>query len=335
MNAQNPAAPRPRPIPRWLERVGIYDRASLSGLIPLAVLVALVSFVTAVEPSFLETRSLEATAVQASPVLLLALGSTLVILIGGIDLSVAAMCSLCSVLLAKWLPQFGPIVGVLMVLALAAALGGLQGLIHAKTQIPSFVVTLGGLGIFSGAALRISDASSVPVLGNTQVLDWLQEESLGFPNVLLVVVLAFATLAAVMRFTPLGRQIYALGAAEPAARMSGVRATRVRVVAFALSGFFAAVAALLLTSETAFGAPSLANKLLLPTIAAVVVGGTAISGGVGGIGRTFLGGLIVSVVTTGTIVLGFDPATQNIAFGVGVVIAVALTTDRKKIGVIK
>ena len=318
-----------------LERVGIYDRTSLTGLIPLGVLFVLVIAVTMIEPDFLQARSLEATAVQVSPVLLLAFGSTLVFLIGGIDLSVGALASLCSVLFAKWIPQFGPLLGILMVCAAATCMGGIQGYIHAKSQIPSFVVTLGGLGIFAGLALRISAASSVPISENTGVLDWIQEESLGFPNVLLIVLVALVALSALLRFTPLGRRIMAIGAAEPAARMSGLRSTRIRVIVFAISGLFSSLAGLLLTSETAFGAPSIANDLLLPTIAAVVVGGTAISGGVGGLGRTLLGGLIVSVVTVGTVVLELDPASQNIAFGIGVIAAVAMTTDRKKIGVIK
>jgi ribose transport system permease protein len=327
--------PADHELPVALQRLGLRQRADLSPLVPLGVLLALVAIVSTIEPAFLGVGSLQDAGVTAGPILLLAFGNTLVILLGGIDLSVGALTTLCSVLLAKWLGPAGPLLGVVAVLAAATLLGALQGLIHAKTQIPSFIVTLGGLGIFAGLALKVSDASTLPIAENTQVLDWIAKYTGDVPNAVVVVVVALGVLSAVMRWTPLGRAIYAVGAAEPAARMSGVRVDRVRIAAFALSGLCAGIAALLLTAQTTFGSPSLATNLLLPAIAAVVVGGTAVSGGAGGLGRTLVGGLIVTTVTTGTVVLGLDPSLQNVAFGIGVVIAVSLTTDRKKIGIIK
>jgi len=303
-------------------------------LVPLAVLIALIALVSISEPAFLTSTSLTSMAVDAGPVLLLVFGSTLVILLGGIDLSVAALASLSSVLLALWLPSLGSW-AVLAVILVAATLGAAQGAIQAFTQIPSFVVTLGGLGIFSGLALRLSGASSQPLLESYAVVDFAAADTLGVPHTLLVVAAVAGLLAAVMRFLPVGRRVYAVGAGERAALLSGVGTVGVRVFAFAVSGACAAVAALLLVAQTQFAGPDLADNLLLPAIAAVVVGGTAISGGVGGLGAALIGGLIVTVVRVGTVIVGLDPAVQNIVFGIGVVVAVALTTDRAKIGVIK
>ena len=301
---------------------------------PLGVLLALVALVSVSEPAFLTSGSLTSLAVDAGPVLLLVFGSTLVILLGGIDLSVGALASLSSVLLALWLPGLGSW-AVPAVIVVAAVLGAAQGFIQAATQIPSFVVTLGGLGIFSGLALRLSDASAQPLLESYALVDFAGADTLGVPNTLLVVAVVVALLAAVMRFLPIGRRIYAVGAGERAALLSGVGTVRVRVFAFATSGACAALAALLLVAQTQFAGPDIADNLLLPAIAAVVVGGTAISGGVGGLGAALIGGLIVTVVRVGTVIVGLDPAVQNIVFGIGVIVAVALTTDRAKIGIIK
>lgn len=317
-------------------RTSIAERAvgARGTLAPLAVLVALIVLVTISEPAFLTPNSLTSMAVDAGPVLLLVFGSTLVILLGGIDLSVAALTSLCSVLLALWLPGLGSW-AVPAVIVAAATLGAMQGLIQAVTQIPSFVVTLGGLGIFSGLALRLSNASSQPLLESYALVDFAAGDLLGIPNTLLIVAVAVGLLAAVMRFLPIGRRIYAVGAGERAALLSGVGTVRVRVFAFATSGACAGLAALLLVAQTQFAGPDIADNLLLPAIAAVVVGGTAISGGVGGLGAALIGGLIVTVVRVGTVIVGLDPAVQNVVFGVGVIVAVALTTDRAKIGIIK
>jgi len=210
-----------------------------------------------------------------------------------------------------------------------------QGWIHAKTQIPSFVVTLGGLGVFSGVALKISSGSTIPIVKGTGVLDWLAKYTFQIPNTFLLVLACLLVLVPVLRWTPLGRAIYGVGAAEPAARLSGTRATRVRVIVFALSGMLATLAAACLASQTGSGAPTLGGGLLLPALASVVVGGTAISGGVGGLGRAVIGGLIISAVASGTVISGANPALQEVLFGIAIIVAVALTTDRRKIGVIK
>jgi ribose transport system permease protein len=135
--------------------------------------------------------------------------------------------------------------------------------------------------------------------------------------------------------TRFGRYSAAIGAGEPAAYASGVRVSRIKVAAFALSSAFAALAGVVLAGRLASGSPTLAAELLLPSIAAVVVGGTAITGGVGSVWRTLVGSLIVSVVRVGMTFLGVDIFAQNIVFGAVLIAAVAVTIDRSKIPIVK
>jgi ribose transport system permease protein len=310
------------------------ERDLLRAAVPVGVLLLVVVALQMRDTAFLTTQTLTSLAGSATPILLLTAGLTLVILIGGFDLSVAAMASFASVLLARWVPDHGWL-GLALVLVVATAFGALQGWVHAVTQVPSFVVTLGGLGILTGLSLRLSDASTQQIDGHVGVIDWLGDEVAGVPASFLVALAVLALLALALRVLPFGRQLMAVGSAEPAALLSGVRTVRVRVAAFALSSLCAALAGVALSAETGFGSPTLGSQLLLPTVAAVVVGGTAISGGVGGLWAALLGGLIVTTVQVGTTFVGFDPAVQQVIFGVTIVVAVGLTTDRRKIGVIK
>ena len=307
----------------------------LIAALPLAVLIVLVLVVTAKQPTFLGIRSIRTLLDGAAPILLLALGQTLVILTGGIDLSVAALASLGTVLLAKWLPGMGPGAIIAMLAALAFA-GLLNGLACAYLQVPSFIVTLGAMGLWSGVSLSISGASTISITKGYDAIGWIRDLRLAQLPASFVLAALLAVLAAVViRVFARGRLLHAMGLAERAALMSGVRTPRVRLAAFALSGLFAGLAALLLSASQFSGSPTLADALLLPTIAAVVVGGSAITGGVGGPLRTLVGALIIAVLRVGLSVVGVDPSYEQIVYGAVVIAAVALTLDRSRMGVVK
>jgi ribose transport system permease protein len=146
---------------------------------------------------------------------------------------------------------------------------------------------------------------------------------------------ALGLVAAALRWTPLGRCVYAIGLAEPAAILSGIRVGAVKVGAFALSGLCAGLAGILMVSRTYSGNPTIADSLLLPSIAAVVVGGTAITGGFGSLGRTLIGVLTIGVLRVGIAVMGLDPAYEPLAYGALIIVAVALTMDRTKTPIVK
>ncbi len=301
-------------------------------LITLAVLVLAVGVVT---PEFLTVQTLLVLASDTATLFVMAVGVTFVIMLGGIDLSIQSVASLASVVLALTLPSLGYPAFALAVLAGALA-GLLSGLAHVKLKIPSFVATLAVGGIAAGTALIISDAQAI-TMGEAEraFLWWITGESLGVPNELAIGAMVLAVGLFVQRHTPFGRYSQAIGAGEPAAYASGVRVDVHKILACTLSGLFAGLAGVILAGRLASGSPTLANELLLPAIAAVIVGGTAITGGVGSVWRTLIGALIISVVRIGMTFVGVDIFAQQIVFGVVLILAVAVTIDRSKIPIVK
>ncbi|MFN0195014.1 MAG: ABC transporter permease [Aestuariivirga sp.] len=318
---------------RHQQAVQLPGAGTIRALAPLMVLAILIGGLAVFEPSFLSFYSLSVLAGESSVILLLATAQTIVILLGCIDLSIAALASLASVLIAFALPVYG-FPGLLGVLTLTMGVGAAQGLIHARAQVPSFVVTLATMGLCSGAALAISPAT-IPVTGGYEFVGWLRGRLFGIPNAFVFSAAALAVLALMLRFLPFGRQVYAIGMGEAAALLSGIRVDRVKIVSFALTGLFAGLAGALFVARTRGGHPSIADSLLLPSIAAVVVGGTAITGGSGSLWRTLAGVLIIAVLRVGIAVAGLDPGYEPLAYGIVIVVAVALTIDRNKITIVK
>ncbi|HSW07197.1 ABC transporter permease [Aquabacterium sp.] len=312
---------------RWLSILGPYARfVRYAPLAPLGVLFALLAAVGLVQPTFLSTNNLGMLAGESSVILLFATGQTLVILLGGIDLSMAALAALASVLIALSLPTLGG-AGVLGVLALSTVVGAFQGYVHVRAQLPSVVVTLAGLGIWSGLALAIAH-TTLPVQTGEAAVAWLEGSSFGVSHAFAFAVAALIVLCACLRWLPLGRYVYAIGLNPRVALLSGIRVGRVKVLAFALAGLFSGLAGLAMVARTSSASPTIADSLLLPSIAAVLIGGTAITGGVGGLGRTLIGVLTVTVLRVGIAATGVDPAYEPIAYGVLVVVAAALSADR-------
>jgi ribose transport system permease protein len=304
------------------------------GVLPTALLVLVYVSIGTQSPAFFSITSIRQVGTQAAPLIFLAVGLTPIIIMGGIDLSLAALTSLCSILIVELVPTggWGAMIGVL---AIASTFGAAIGFVHAHGQIPSFVATLGALGLYTGLALQISDASNEPLTAHLEVVTWSNMYFAGLPAGFVVAVLFAVAVWLGMRYLTIGRYAFAIGANEAAAQMSGIRTIRVRVALFALAGLSAALAAIPLVSRTTFASPSLAHTLLLPAIAAVVVGGTAISGGVGGALHSLVGALTVTVIQVGLIVVDVNTVIQSVIFGLILIVAVALTTDRSKLPTVK
>lgn len=300
---------------------------------PLFVLFALIAAVGGAEPTFLSRDNLAVLAGESSVILLLSTAQTVVILLGGIDLSMAAIAALASVLIALVLPSMGA-AGVAGVLALTTVIGAFQGYVHARAQLSSVIVTLAGLGIWSGIALAIAH-TTIPVDAGYAAVGWLEGSSFGVPHSFAFAALALLLLTAALHWLPFGRHVIAVGLNPAAALLSGVRVTRVKLAAFALTGLFSGLAGMAMVARTYSGNPTIADSLLLPSIVGVLVGGTAMSGGEGGLGRTLVGVLIVTVLRVGIAATGLDPAYEPIVYGVLVVAAVALTTDRSRMLIVK
>ena len=298
------------------------------------VMVLIFVAVATAAPGILRWRAMNSLLQDNAPLLILIVGLTLPVLLGCLDLSIAAMASLAAVVAAMLSPTLGS-ASAFVVVAGATVIGGLQGWLIGRLQVPSFVLSLGALGIFRGLALYLTGANMVGIAPGMWVYDLLGSRSFGVSNAFILVLIVAGSFAAMLKFTNLGRNIYAFGASEIAVYVSGVRRDMVRSFAFATSAGCAALGGIIMISQTMFASPTVANSLLLPALVGVVVGGTAISGGVGGVLSSLIGGLIAILIRVGVTISGLPPESQDVAFGIVILIAVALTTDRAKIGVVK
>jgi ribose transport system permease protein len=303
---------------------------------PFAALVALYVLIEIAQPDFLALSTQLGLLADSSTLFIMAAGTTFVVLLGSIDLSLQAVASLASVVVALCLPRYGAWAAVIA-LAASFAIGLLSGVIQTVLRIPSFIATLAISGIASAAALTMSGTRSIAISDDMRnaSLGWTTGTSFGIPHEILLAVAVFAFCWFLHRSTVFGRHTDAIGAGEPAAIASGVRVSVTKCLVFATSSFFAGLAGVVMAGRLGSGSPTLANQFLLPAIAAVIVGGTALTGGSGGIVRTLIGALLVSVARVGMTFVGISVFAQQIVFGVILIIAVTVAFDRSKVLVIK
>lgn len=311
-------------------------RQKLDTWLPLIVLAALVLAVGTYDRSFFSLGNVLEVTADSMTLFLMASGVTLVIMMGGIDLSVQAVASMTSCILAVYLPKFGFFAVPFAVLGGSVA-GFAGGYVSTRLRIPSFIATLAVSGVVLSAGYWFSETRSVNIPGelSQQYLSWAVGDFLGVPNEIWVGVFFLILLSAVLGLAPFGRIVRGIGAQERAVIASGIDVDRVKIAAYTLSGTMAGIAGIVMAARLGSGSPTLANEFLLPAIASIVVGGTAITGGVGSVWRTFVGALIVQVVRIGMTFMGVSVFAQQIVFGVILVAAVAVTMDRTKVLVIK
>jgi ribose transport system permease protein len=274
---------------------------------------------------FLTPGNLNNLALQVSIVALVAIGSTVVIIAGGIDLSPGSAIALLTMLLAMMLKfwGFGFWPAIVLALAAGAAIGAINGTITAYLRIPPFITTLAGLSAYRGMAFMFNNGS--PVFEASDRLEPLfYGRLLGIPLPLLYIVLFFAAAHWLMRRTRLGRSIYAVGGNANAARLSGIKVHRVQLYAFTLAGLMAAVAAVLMAARLNSGSPNYGVGLELQAIAAAVIGGASLAGGRGDMVATLFGALTVTIVQNGLNLNAVATSTQNVVIGVIIVLAVGI-----------
>lgn len=312
------------------------SRAALRDNAPFAALVALYVLIEIAEPGFMALSTQLGLLADSSTLFIMAAGTTFVVLLGSIDLSLQSVASLASVMVALFLPRYGAWAAVIA-LGASFGIGLLSGVIQTVLRIPSFIATLAISGIASAAALTLSGTRSIAISDDMRdaSLGWTTGTSFGIPHEILLAVAVFAFCWFLHRSTVFGRHTDAIGAGEPAAIASGVRVSVTKCLVFATSSFFAGLAGVVMAGRLGSGSPTLANQFLLPAIAAVIVGGTALTGGSGGIVRTLVGALLVSVARVGMTFVGISVFAQQIVFGVILIIAVTVAFDRSKVLVIK
>lgn len=304
-------------------------------VLPLIALVVLLAYFGLRKPQFFSLASMDNIMRQMAFLTVLALAGTVVILIGGIDLSTAANATLAGILVATWIDKLGGPLAIVLTMAVCAAFGLLNGLATTYMRIPSFLVTLGMLSVLDGISNTISHGE--PVSFKSNLLNTLVNTTTvpHLPNGTVLSVLLVAVLTAVSFLTRFGRHVYAVGGNERAAKLAGVKVTKVKLIVFASSGLIAAFAGIIFTGQATTGVPGGADPSLLNSIAAVVIGGTALSGGVGGVHRTLLGTLVIVVLSSGMNITAVDPYIQLVVKGLVVIAAVAITIDRRRYGMIK
>lgn len=304
--------------------------------LPIAVVVVLIVFFSFMTDAFFSLRNMSGILGQASTLLLACLGASFVILMGSIDLSVGAIVLLVGAITVKALNALGLGVEALVVSLLAGAVLGLgNGIIYAWGRIPSFVVTLGTLSIFTGTAWQILEGRALrftsPSFENLAIGQFIPH----VPNIALFALGAWVIASLVGQMTRFGRFMYIIGGGEAVARTAGIPVDRYKIYAFIFSGLMAGLAGAMAVARLGAAGPTLGQELLLNTLAAIVVGGTSLSGGIGGVHRTLIGVAIIALLDNGLNLMDVNQYTQMVIKGAVVVVAVLISQDRRNSQIIK
>ena len=315
-------------------------RENLQKWAPLFVLIALILFFSVANPNFLSVRNFARIAMAATPALMISLGITFIIIMGSIDLSMEGAVAVCAVVFATLFLSLGGALNTWAWVALPAALivgcffGLINGLVHVRLKIPSFMASLSmgfvGIGLSllmtGGDRIRVED----PIFRSL-----LTERILNFPLMVYFAGLALLVAWFIQSRTRIGRNFYAVGGGEELAHASGLNVNRVRIIGFMIAGAFYALGALFAVARIGIAETATGYNLMFISITSVVVGGTALWGGVGGVWNTLVGVLIVNVIGNGMIVIGLPRYVQDGVLGVLVILAVYLSTDRKSLAFVK
>ncbi len=308
-------------------------------LAPILLLLLLVITFALINPRFVSEANLQNLARQAAILLILALGQTFIILLGSIDLSIEGSMALSSVVVGMLAKNFfnANDYGLLAVLAAVGAavlMGFLNGVLHTRLRIPAFMATLGMWYVGLGVATWLSNGMNIP-LKDEMILSWARGNLGPIPNLTFfgvgMVLLAYL----LERYTRFGRYVFAIGGAEDRARLAGVPINRYKVLAFTVAGLFFGVAGVLNSARIGAGAAGSGTGMLFAAITAVVVGGTALTGGTGGVIQTLIGALIVTVINNGMLMVGIPSVALLAVQGAIITVAVILTIDRSKLPFVK
>ena len=317
----------------------LFNPATRQKLLAFASLLVLMIFFTAASPNFLQTDNmvaiLQATAVNG----VLAVACTFVIITSGIDLSVGTLMTFCSVMAGVVLTYWGlPLpLGILAAIAAGALCGFVSGVLIAKLKIPPFIATLGMMMLLKGLSLVISgtkpiyfnDTPDFPVISQESLIGYFFP-ALPIPNAVLILFVVAVLASVVLNRTVLGRYTFALGSNEEAVRLSGVNVDFWKIVVYSVSGGICGIAGLLIASRLNSAQPALGQGYELDAIAAVVIGGTSLSGGTGTILGTIIGAFIMSVLTNGLRIMSVAQEWQTVVTGVIIILAVYADILRRR-----
>jgi len=315
-----------------IEMVGFFEKYGV-----LLFLIALIVIFTIYNPMFLSARNIKNILTEVSIYGIIGVGMTYVILTGGIDLAVGSLLAFAAISGAFLMQALGGdfFMGWLVAMLAACAVGTMAGYLHGKVVtrfgVPAFIVTLGGLTVWRGATLIVNDGA--PVSGFNEAFRWWgRGDVLGVP----VPVLVFLVVALVgyiaLRYTRYGRQVYAVGGNPEAARLSGLSVQSVVLSVYVITGFLAGLAGFLLSARLGSAEAVAGSGYELRVIASVVIGGTSLFGGLGGVGGTIVGALLIGVLINGLVIMNVSAYYQQVVIGIIIVLAVGFDTYAKSRG---
>jgi len=288
------------------------------------ILIFLIFSVTLSQYGFLTTNNLLNIIRQTATISVMAVAMTFVIASGEIDLSVGSIAGLSSVIAALTVTEFGFAAGALAGLLVGAFVGLINGLLTTRVGIPSFLVTLGMLGIANGVAMWITASAPIPILSDT-FNNFFGSGNLGaVPSLFLWTLIALGLGHFMLRKTPFGRKVLATGGNPVAARYSGIDTMKVKLFVLVASGAAAGIAGMLYAGRLNSGRFQWGQGDELSVIAAVILGGTPLAGGLGSVFGTVLGALMIGLINNGLILMGLDYSQQLIIRGLIIILAVAL-----------
>jgi ribose transport system permease protein len=306
---------------------------SLQRFLALGALVLLLVFFSVISAPFRTTENYTSILVATAVNGVLAMGATFVIITAGIDLSVGTTMTFCSVILGLVVTNAGlPLwLGVPAALAAGALVGAVNGILIAKAKIPPFIATLGMLNVTRGLAQILSDVKPIYFEGTPQFYDLFMGKSFfGIPNVVFIMFGAGIIASLVLTRTVLGRYAFALGSNEEATRLSGVNVDAWKIAVYSVAGLFAGLGGILIAARMTSAQPSVGMGYELDAIAAAVIGGTSLSGGVGSIVGTIIGAFIISTLTIGLSIVGVPDQWKLVITGVVIIGAVFLDILRRR-----
>lgn len=280
--------------------------------------------------SFLSIRNIRNIITQSAVISVIAIGQTMAIITGGIDLSVGSVVGFVGITAGLMIKSGMPVLlAVLISLLIGFAIGLINGFLISYGRIPAFISTLAMMQIIRGMCMLLN--SGKPVSGFPESLSQIMgAEILGIPISIIYVFIAYFVMIVVMSKTRYGRYVYAIGGNRDAAKLSGVKVQRIELFTYAIAGLFAAIGGIMLLSRLTYADPNAGNGYEMNAIAATVIGGTAMSGGKGKLVNTFVGAIILGMLTTGLQILNVAVHYQSIITGIAIAGAVYLDKIKER-----
>jgi len=289
----------------------------------IGIFILIVIVVSVVEPRFLDIRNLGNIVNQISINGIMALSMTILLISGAFDLSIGSILSFVGMLAVGWQASFGPINAIILAIAVGTLIGLLNGILVNYAKINSFIATLGTLILFKGLSLSLNN--SRPIAGSNEGFMLIGGGSIGpIPIPALIFIIFILIFWFTMKWTSFGRNAYAIGGSDISAKLSGIRVNFYKTLYFVLSGFCASVSGVILASRLNTGSPNFGDDTPLLVIAAVVLGGTSLAGGMGNIRGTIFGILVIWVINNSLDLLNVKSYYQMIIRGTIIILVVLI-----------